>query len=713
MKKPNVKFKDKYELMIVNKTPLKNICKSEELINKINDTCYTVNKIVIQIYQFINLYLLHLYETNLDFPKLDIEFIKAVGKTITIRNDTRGKKPSTETQNLLNKLKIFYDKHYKKCIIDDDIMNDTKLNYIIAYEAIDIVKNINNNISEHFIDYVNKFVNDSFNIKEKIKDITKNKDLTDIEKKQQKKELYDKHRLIKKDILRFDNKLNSDDEFHDWIKKHKPNIIKKIKEYKNKKEEQLKTNKVEYDVCVNPQEYIKSMFYINREIEKINEEIFKENDKIKKENNIINKKNKKLTEKDKIKLLKEKKQIKLYQVIPQRTNIKPLYITLDTASIINLTVETNSIEYLNNVEKYQFDLWNNNFKLNKKEFKRRNYSFNYMIKTDGIGCSVLLIKIKDGNPIKITTKLQKEYETKMNDLDKYIEDVEITQEMKNKRIVCIDPNLSDIIYCVSKDYVDKVIVENDKLKVIKEEQIITFRYTQNQRRLETRNKKYIKLQDKINKETKINDKSIKEIETELSNNSSKSGNYKKFLEYCKKKNETNRLLFSHYKQKVFRKLKFNIYTNTQKSESKMIKNFENKFGKPNECTIILGDYDKGDGHMKGKEPIINRRIRKIFRNNSYDVYLINEFNTSKLCNKCEEVCSPYLKRKSKNPKHKDKETGEQKIKEVWGLTLCSNKKCELIHNRDKNSGLNMYKIIESIYKKLGRPNAYRRALHYH
>lgn len=39
--------------------------------------------------------------------------------------------------------------------------------------------------------------------------------------------------------------------------------------------------------------------------------------------------------------------------------------------------------------------------------------------------------------------------------------------------------------------------------------------------------------------------------------------------------------------------------------------------------------------MKGKEPIINRRIRKIFRNNGYDVYLINEFNTSKLCNKCE------------------------------------------------------------------------------
>ena len=62
-----------------------------------------------------------------------------------------------------------------------------RTNLKVRSEAIDIVKNINNNISEHFIDYVNKFVNVSFNIKEKIKDITKNKDLTNIEKNNRKK----------------------------------------------------------------------------------------------------------------------------------------------------------------------------------------------------------------------------------------------------------------------------------------------------------------------------------------------------------------------------------------------------------------------------------------------------------------------------------------------------------------------------------------------
>ena len=39
--------------------------------------------------------------------------------------------------------------------------------------------------------------------------------------------------------------------------------------------------------------------------------------------------------------------------------------------------------------------------------------------------------------------------------------------------------------------------------------------------------------------------------------------------------------------------------------------------------------------MKGKEPTINRKIRKIFSTNAYKTYKINEFKTSKLCNNCE------------------------------------------------------------------------------
>ena len=122
--------------------------------------------------------------------------------------------------------------------------------------------------------------------------------------------------------------------------------------------------------------------------------------------------------------------------------------------------------------------------------------------------------------------------------------------------------------------------------------------------------------------------------------------------------------------------------------------------------------------------------------------MINEFRTSKICNKCESVCDTFHKRDTKGlmpsrryndsgvlhpvmlcitersekplvfesskPKDLDKKTGKRQIIEVWGLTLCENKKCSLIHNRDKNSALNMYKIVKSIYEGKGRPKIYCR-----
>ena len=564
--KAKVKIKnEKLDLMIVNKTPLKNIVKSDDLNNKINEVVYRVNKIVIHTCQFLNLYLIYLFDNDIDFPDIDEKFIKTIFNIITIKIDGRGKKPSEDTEKQIKILEDFYVKHYKQCIIDSDIINIDKLSYILAYEAIDIVKNIKNNISEHFKDYVNKFVNQSFDIKtvnQNIRNMNFDKEST----KKYINQSYADLRLVKKDLLKSTDNFESDEIFSDWLKLHKPNIIRKNK---------FNKDSIDYDLCSSSLDYLKSLFYMNKELEKINQERIKKN----------------------------KEQFKLFQVIPQRTSIKSCYITLDTCSLINLTITENFKKYLDKVEDCQEELWDNNFRTNKKEFKRNNYEFNYMIKTDGVGCSILLVKLKNGKPIYTTSKIQKDVKTKLESLDKYIEDVEITKEIKNKRIVCLDPNLSDIYYAVSKNIKEKVIVdENNKLKVIENEEIITFRYTQNQRRLETRNKKYNKLQDSINKETKINKRTIKEIESELSNYNSKSTNYSNFIEYCKKKNEVNRLLFAHYSQKLFRKLKFNRYTNTQKSESKMIKNFSNKFGKPDECTVILGDYDKGEHNMKGKEP---------------------------------------------------------------------------------------------------------------
>lgn len=68
----------------------------------------------------------------------------------------------------------------------------------------------------------------------------------------------------------------------------------------------------------------------------------------------------------------------------------------------------------------------------------------------------------------------------------------------------------------------------------------------------------------------------------------------------------------------------------------MISNFQNKYGSPEETIFVMGDYDKGDYNIKGKEPVICKKFRRIYRNAGYTTFLVNEFRTSKLYNCCNE-----------------------------------------------------------------------------
>jgi hypothetical protein len=51
----------------------------------------------------------------------------------------------------------------------------------------------------------------------------------------------------------------------------------------------------------------------------------------------------------------------------------------------------------------------------------------------------------------------------------------------------------------------------------------------------------------------------------------------------------------------------------------MIQNFKNKFGTPDKTFIAYGDYSK-DHNMKGLEPTINKKFRRIFKNAGYETY---------------------------------------------------------------------------------------------
>ncbi len=123
-----------------------------------------------------------------------------------------------------------------------------------------------------------------------------------------------------------------------------------------------------------------------------------------------------------------------------------------------------------------------------------------------------------------------------------------------------------MIYCVDDD----------------NKQANIFRYSQDQRRKETKKKKYSKIQLKLKREQIEGHGTIIELETELSKLNKKSLNLTKFKEYIQKKSEINGLLFSFYEKYIFRKLRLQSYRNTKKSEQKMMNRFKHIFGNEND-----------------------------------------------------------------------------------------------------------------------------------
>ena len=624
--KPKVKEKKKedniikFDYMKTNKDNIMNIINYPAHINIINNIVVMVNKIVIHTYQFLKLYLIHLHDNKKDFPIINEDFIGYIFMVLTIRKCGSGGYTDNTMPKQLKELTKFYNEYYKPLTINDEIIYYDKLNYVLAYEAIDIEKNINVNISEHFIQHLNKYINIILKVKGKRDKITKdNKDLKI--RKEKHKEFTQEINKVKKDLTSF-NELESDKKYHKWILEQRKLI------YVNKKE--FEEDNIYYDLKVKPQDYLKSMFYICGELEKVYNQIKKHNESIKEEDDE-----------------KKKKQIRLFNVIPLRTNIINKNICLDSCGLINNFLDKslktdegkdkkdnndkngeikNSQKYKNrdiggnvhNIDNYNYKqndnqqlLWNYFLRTNKRIFKKNKYQFNYMIKTDGVSISILFVRIDDkGNLVK--KQKGKKYKEQLD--CEYIEKAELTGEQKKMKIVTIDPNDGgDLIYCGSKD-------EKGNLE--------TFRYTQNQRRLETRTKKYMKITEKVNSETKINNQTIKQIESTLSVLNSKTVNYEEFKKYVSEKNKVNKILYEHYQQDFFRKFKLNKYINMQKSEAKMIENFKDKFGTPDKVIIVFGDHDKGSHNMRGLEPSICKKFRRIFKNAGYKVFLVNEFRTS-------------------------------------------------------------------------------------
>jgi len=196
--------------------------------------------------------------------------------------------------------------------------------------------------------------------------------------------------------------------------------------------------------------------------------------------------------------------------------------------------------------------------------------------------------------------------SKMEDLDRYIEDQDVEKILKDKNYVVIDPNKTNLMYCYlhrkddgieekeiffsnpqsSKDFnegFEKYYLIGNEVKENVKDRILI--YSQNERKKENgendvrnqilkmrKSKLYsILLNDPINGE--FIEKTVEEVEGFLNKYSSMTSFYDGFAEYLKIKNMVNALLRKFYENKIFRFQKWHIYIRTQISESKFLNKF--------------------------------------------------------------------------------------------------------------------------------------------
>ena len=513
------------------KTSLKSIARNDIIIDKLTNIATIVNKITIHTLQFLKLYLLDCYDKQLKLPRLNQSFILAIMKIICKPpSKTGGALLKEETKILKDILSSFYQEHYQSFMHDE--ISYINLGNVLKYLSDGIVTMYEINIKQHFHKYVERFVNVLGENKQILDRIKNDENLTSEQKKFQINQHKSDLRKVKNDILSINKDKTCDPSRHIWIDSARATLLP---------QRAITKDNINYDIEKSPQDYLRSMIYMMKEVEAKGE--------------------------------------KIYNLFPLRSEIISKHFRLDTISLVRLLFEKEHgpkntyVEGKGNIEKNKAKLWNFFFKTNKKCFhtKKDNhaYTFDHMIETDGVSCSILLIR-KDliGQTFRPTSN-------RIECEEKYIDNLHDYSSLRGKNIVAIDPNLSDLLYCVNSDIKDQA----------------KFRYTQNTRRKETKVKKYRQYLETW-KQKILDGKTITQWESELSPYNKKTLNFIKFKSYIQKKNEINHKVFPFYNQYIFRKLKLGSYMRRQITEARMLNKFKEKFGNPSETIIAFGDFEQ-------------------------------------------------------------------------------------------------------------------------
>jgi hypothetical protein len=635
-----VKPPDKYRCI---KLPIQKILKSDlpiDVLERINDAVSRTNIITTNSYFLLRLWVLQKYHNNLEIPIITEDTIRMSMKSLV--KASAGPKPKGNNLALLQEFQNIGNSIFT-------LQDGKNLSAILDYYATTMITAIENNIKMHFIDYIKRFVNSYF------KNIYQN----ELQNKEFKKQFYKELQQVKNDIINDAEILTCDEKYHNWLNDNRYKIVP----------ENYDTSYF-YDIKVNPQKYLKHMIFMNLQLEEMN--------------------------------------TKMFQFFPLQTHLIPRHIQIDTKSLVELLIDTDKKQYFDNIETNKEKLWNTFFKLHHMN----KYVFDYTIITDGYSVSLRFLhtdfvneerikkdKMKNGKKLmKGLTDEEKEIkkqekqvqQNKLKDENRKRRELEKKEKKETKKEVLHEfPYIDE----VSKDFLDgkHLFIDPGKrsLLTMMDDDGNYFSYTNKQRIKETKRIKYSSLLKNYKDKQHIT-----EIENTLSLFNSKTCDIKNFKEYIKEKLKVNDAIAKLYQNEKFRKYKWYSYINTKRTEDNMLNKIENKYGK--DIKIIIGDWSIGK-QMRNFISTPNLAIKRKL-NTRFEVYNIDEFRTSCLNYKTEELCNNlYLP---------DKKNIERKMHSI--LTFKMENKRKGCINRDKNGCKNIQKVFNHYIETGERPEKYKR-----
>ena len=656
--------------MITIKTTLKNVVRNQAVLDSIEDMVLRMNRINIHTYQFLKLYTLFQYDSGIE-KTIDKTFVMNVMRTVAKpgRNVKGGMKP--DTLKMMNDLELFYDSFYAPLTHSyGQKTTYTGLTNMFDYEADSIITAYENFIQAEFKTNLNRYVNIVLDKNDLL--IKAREDPANLTKREKEinSEIRKEINLVKTDILFGEKKA---DPKYDFVKERFRLSV--LKDFSCEKS-------LAYAIKADPMSLHPLLVRMSIDGERI------------------------MGKRTASAIDERDKNFHIINAFPLRKSVAPKYVRIDGKLAMYNLATCDTAFYKNRITSDADDIWSWNFLTDKRQFRKNGYHFGHIIHTDGIGCSIQMVKdsyVKkrkydskdrdktDNPPIKtekIGSDKRFEHDTYVNDLSAHQR-----KRLENMILVGVDPGTTDLIFATD-GHVD-TIEKNDKTY----REARTFTYTNARRNVESKSKFFNERANIAKKKYTIGGFTVQEHESTLCGHNSNSCIFSNFQEYVRQKNVTNYYVSKFYEQKYIRDFRRRTEINVRRSEDKMVERFIDTFGDPSKVAVIFGDWNN-NSVMKGVKSFIRgKRMRRIFARHGFPVFLVNEAYTS---------CKHYQTGKDlvnirRDPKRENRRPhrllGELKFQKYFDAdkgsespyveSLLAKQEYPVIMNRDLNGSLNI------------------------